>query len=97
MEKSFPINANRLDEDLCETATCLQGRLLRQAPGTDVIRLEETGNVCRAGPKIDIGAARFICRKQPALGFPFAEGLNVHGTILLTLHAYDPFFRHSVT
>ena len=86
-------------EDLCETATRLQGRLLRQAPGADVIRFEETGNVCRAGPKIDIGigVARFICRKQSTLGFPFAKGPNVHGAVLLTLHANDPFFGHSVT
>ncbi len=69
LKKSFPINANRLDEDLCETATCSQGRSPRRAPSGRhsryVVRFEETGNVCRGGPKIDlgIGAAGFICRE----------------------------------
>jgi hypothetical protein len=80
----------------------LQGRSPRRAPSGRrsryVIRFEETGNVCCGGPKIDIGigAARFICRKQPALDFPFAEGLEVGGAVFVARHANYPFFGHAL-
>ena len=49
----------------------------------------------RFHPVFAVGFAEFVIRDQAPFAFPFAQRVEIHGPIILALHAHEPFVSHA--